>query len=348
MCLYPRLIRNRKYTKTKKNGGNIPPVTDKRVLMVPVGCQKCIECRKQKTRGWQIRLHEDIKEHRNGKMVTLTFSNESIAKLYERSSKILGYELDNEIATIAVRLFLERWRKKYKKSLRHFLITELGHNGTENVHLHGIVWTDKPLEEIEAIWGYGYVWKGKEQLGKLINYVSERTVNYIVKYITKTDPKHPGYNPKILTSPGIGRHYMNRVDWQNNKFNGTKTIETYRTNTGHKISLPIYWRNKIYSEEEREKLWLQRLDKEERWVCGERVKISNGEQDYYRVLKFYRERNIKMGYGSDEDNWERKEYEKQRRMLKQKERIKKGQEILEKLFGVTKTTIRGCRPEPRG
>jgi hypothetical protein len=48
MCLYPKFIRNRKYTVTKKNGGNVPEVKDKRALMVPVGCGKCMECKKQK------------------------------------------------------------------------------------------------------------------------------------------------------------------------------------------------------------------------------------------------------------------------------------------------------------
>jgi hypothetical protein len=38
MCLYPKLIKNRKYVANKKNGGNIPVPSDKRVLMVPVGC----------------------------------------------------------------------------------------------------------------------------------------------------------------------------------------------------------------------------------------------------------------------------------------------------------------------
>ena len=44
----------------KKNGGQVPPVSDSRVLLVPVGCGKCIECRKQKSRNWQIRLKADI------------------------------------------------------------------------------------------------------------------------------------------------------------------------------------------------------------------------------------------------------------------------------------------------
>ena len=48
MCLYPRFMKNPKYKPNKKNGGNPPTITDKRVKYVPVGCGKCIECRNQK------------------------------------------------------------------------------------------------------------------------------------------------------------------------------------------------------------------------------------------------------------------------------------------------------------
>ena len=143
MCLYPRLIKNRKYTSNKKNGGNIPPILDDRVKYVPVGCGNCIECRKQKAREWNVRLLEDIKTHRNGKFITLTFSDKAYADLAEvYKNKLDGYNLDNAIATLATRRILERYRKKYKKTIRHWLVTELGHNGTENIHLHGIIWTD--------------------------------------------------------------------------------------------------------------------------------------------------------------------------------------------------------------
>jgi len=121
MCLYPKLIKNRKYVSNKKNGGNIPPVTDQRILLVPAGCGKCIECKKQKSREWQVRLQEEIRHNNKGKFVTLTFSNESIKEL-AKEIKLEGYELDNEIATLATRRFLERWRKKYKKSVKHWLV----------------------------------------------------------------------------------------------------------------------------------------------------------------------------------------------------------------------------------
>ena len=100
--------------------------------------------------------------------------------------------MDNEIATHAVRRWLERWRKKTKKSVRHWLVTELGHARTEHLHLHGIVWTDQH-ELIANTWQYGHVWDGDEENGKRINYVNERTVNYIVKYVSKIDLIHPNY-----------------------------------------------------------------------------------------------------------------------------------------------------------
>ena len=48
MCLYPKLIKNKKYQKNKKNNGKIPECNDERVLYVPVACGKCIECMKAK------------------------------------------------------------------------------------------------------------------------------------------------------------------------------------------------------------------------------------------------------------------------------------------------------------
>lgn len=319
MCLYPKLIKNRKYISNKKNGGNIPPVTDARVLMVPVGCQKCIECKKQKARNWQVRLQEEIRHNKNGKFVTLTFSNESIKELTKNIEGVSGYNLDNEIATIAVRRFLERWRKKYKKSVKHWLVTELGGNGTENIHLHGIIWTNENAKTINKIWKYGFTWIGDKNND---GYVNEKTINYIVKYINKTDEKHKEYNSKILTSSGIGKQYTEREDAKKNKYNETETKETYTTKQGINIALPIYYRNKIYTEEEKEKLWLKKLDEEIRYICGEKIDISKNDKEYYKTLEYYRRKNKRLGYGDDNKNWELKRYENEKRNLKTLTRIK--------------------------
>lgn len=334
MCLYPRLIANPKYKPNKKNGGNIPPVLDDRVRTVAVGCENCIECRKQKARGWLIRLSEDIKVNTNGHFITLTLNTESLKELYNdvqtwklekgrrvhRTEKLEGYEVDNAIIKRAVELWLERHRKKHGKSVRHWLVSELGHQNTEHVHLHGIIWSDD-IKETLSHWKYGYVWDGYNKNGKRINYVTLKTINYIVKYITKVDAKHKFYKSVILCSAKIGANYNTERNRKNHKYIKGGTNNLYRNAAGYKIALPLYYRNKMYNEEEREKLWIEMLDKQERYICGEKVEIHNTMTEYYELLHWHREKNKQLGYGGL-DNWEQREYENDRRTKLIEQRIK--------------------------
>ena len=146
MCYWPTLIRNRHYIANKKNGGVIPAISDERQLYTPIGCGECEECRKQRQNGWITRMMEEIRTNEHGKVITLTFSNEWYTKLREEvlregnkelrkirknrrmkivdkekerrkiENRMTGYALDNEIATIATRKFLERWRYRYGSS----------------------------------------------------------------------------------------------------------------------------------------------------------------------------------------------------------------------------------------
>ena len=68
-----------------------------------------------------------------------------------------------------------------------------------------------------------------------------------------------------------------------NKYQDDKTDETYRLPNGAKSALPIYYRNKIYTDEEKEKLWLNKLDKQERYINGTKISVKNGEELYYKV-----------------------------------------------------------------
>ena len=121
MCLYPKLILNKKYTGTKKNKGVIPTLTDERVKYVPVGCGKCMECMKKKKREWQVRLLEEIKTDNTGQFVTLSFNEEELSKLEKEIKNDLSINKieENEIATLAIRRFLEKWRKETGKSVKH-------------------------------------------------------------------------------------------------------------------------------------------------------------------------------------------------------------------------------------
>lgn len=320
MCLYPKLIRNKKYKSNKKNGGVIPHCADERLLYVPVKCGNCMECCKQKEREWRVRLQEEIRDTENltPRFVTFTFSNESLNQLDDdvlsKGNRTLsGYNLDNASAKLGVRRFLERWRKKFKKSVKHWLVTEIGGNNTERIHIHGILFTNESIETIDEIWKYGHTWIGE--------YVSEKTINYIVKYISKTDEKHKEYKSIILTSAGIGKGYTKRKDSKNNKYREKSTNETYRTRDGQRFALPIYYRNKIYTEEEREKLWLEKLDEKTIYVNGIKIDVSENYDEYLAVLKEQQQLNKQLGYKDDSINTERKAYENELRNLKRMQRI---------------------------
>ena len=108
MCLYPKLIENKKYTKNKKNGGVVPAVSDNRVLWVTAACGKCFECRKQKARAWQVRMSEELRDNPNAIFVTLTISDESFEYIMDKYQ----IETNEECCKKMVRLFLERIRKE--------------------------------------------------------------------------------------------------------------------------------------------------------------------------------------------------------------------------------------------
>ena len=80
--------------------------------------------------------------------------------------------------------------------------------------MHGILFSDKTKEEISKFWKYGFI-DIKDKTNKGI--VNERTINYITKYITKTDEIHKEYKPIILASAGLGKKYIQRYDSIKNK-----------------------------------------------------------------------------------------------------------------------------------
>jgi hypothetical protein len=260
---------------------------------------------------------EDVKDYIGAKFVTLTFNEESLNDLrnvVNKDRKLEGYDLDNEVVVLAVKRFRERWRKKTKKSPRHWLVSELGDkNG--RIHMHGIVYGSK--EMIEEKWGYGFV--------DVKEHVNDVSISYITKYITKVDVKHKGYRPKICTSPGIGAGYIERSKGKHTYVKGN-TRTDYRLRNGVKVALPRYWKEKLWTEDEREEMWIEMLDKDERWIGGEKIqkKYDREDEQETELRKYWQERNERLGYGKREKKWDEIGYRNDKqRMNKKKERNEK-------------------------
>lgn len=302
MCLYPKLIKNKRYCNTKKNKGIIPECPDERLKYVTAACGKCYECRKQKARAWQVRLAEERRQNPDALFITLTISDEWFLKI----KKKYNLKKEEECIKKMIRLWLERVRKNSTKSIKHWFVTERGGNETERYHLHGIVWNIKDTTLITKLWQYGFTFIG--------SFVNERTMNYITKYITKTDIKHKDFSPIVLCSSGIGENYLSRSDSKLNRFRGKQTTETYRLRNGTKLNLPIYYRNKLYTDEEREQLFLNKIEKGKVWILGQKINIAD-EKTYFKLLK-QAQNDCQRLHGDDPVEWEKAKYE--RRLQKQR------------------------------
>ena len=95
MCLYPKLIPNRRYLPNKKNGGVPPACPDERLRYVTAACGDCLECRQQKQRAWKVRMNEELRQEPNAYFLTLTITDEHYAILKNK----YNLENDNDIAT---------------------------------------------------------------------------------------------------------------------------------------------------------------------------------------------------------------------------------------------------------
>ena len=337
MCLYPKYVKNPKYKPNKKNKGKPPVCEDKRLLYIPAKCGCCIECRKEKQREWRVRLEEELRSN-FGYFTTLTISPDGIKEI-EKQTGLKWEENPNEIATKGLRLFLERVRKDTKKSIKHWCVTELGED-KDRIHLHGIFFGQKSAELIKKHWKYGFVFIG--------GYCNSRSINYMTKYMLKVDVKHPTFKQIVLASSGIGSGYMNRLDYLWQKQNYKKIdVATYTFRNGTKMAMPKYYKNKIFTDKEKEVMWINNLNRGLLWIYGEKVK-ANDFQTIRNLREYWQNYGVNV-MGDNPQAWNeakvRRMEEKQRKYIAEAKRKaeKFGTEILMELPSQVEFPMQGVK-----
>lgn len=311
MCVINRqVLKNKAYTPTKKNGYAIPekPKDERQLYIKGCSCGWCYECRNKNANQWRVRLKEEVKanEFKNMIFITFTFSEKAYSKLTEevRGDIINQYgdikgEIDNEVAAKAIRYWSESIRHKHGKQPRRWLITERGGNETERVHIHGIIFTDIDNDTILKSWTFGIADDGRSTGRK--GWVNEQTINYITKYVFKTDSKHIDFKGRIFASAGIGKGYIqNELNRYRHRYQGEKTNTTYTDSQGYTCGLPKYYRDRLYTEEERRKLWTIQLDKNEDKIIIDGVEYNeNDNKAINQAIKNNELKNIELGYPSE-------------------------------------------------
>ena len=96
---------------------------------------------------------------------------------------------------------------------------------------------------------------------------------------------NPEYTGKVLCSPGLGAGYVKRIG-KRHEWKGEETKEDYYTKQGTYIALPKYYKYKLFTEDQREQLWIYRENSGEKFIGNFKIKITDEEsEEYYNVLK---------------------------------------------------------------
>lgn len=262
MCKNKIIIKNKRYQPTKKNGYTKETPRDRRLSYIEIPCGECKECKKKRKEMWRLRIENELLDSKSAIFFTGTFSDEAI----ENIEKQYGVKEENDIATKANRLFLERLRKKYNIKLTHWCITELG-SKKGRIHIHGIFFIKENQDikyvkdKIKREWDFGWNYLGYVDQGK--------TINYITKYMLKENENFKEFKPKVLASKKIGIGFIerNKMFYKYKEKNGQIEANTKMEYLdGRETYLIKYYKEKLYTTEERENILLSILDENKRKI----------------------------------------------------------------------------------
>lgn len=205
-------------------------------MQTPVPCGKCPECKKRRASAWSFRLMKEYERAESGSFVTLTYDPDNVPLSQNGFMTLNKRDLQ---------LFFKRLRKMHPDTkLKYYAVGEYGET-YKRPHYHIILFNAK-VELIHHAWKLGLI-----HIGTL----TEASVGYTLKYMckekaTKLFKRDDRAPERSYMSKGLGENYLTpqMIKWHKDK----PTERVYAvTSDSKKIALPRYYRNKIYSEEER-------------------------------------------------------------------------------------------------
>lgn len=278
-CITPIRIK----AKKKVSGGNWDGVVKEEGYSV-VPCGKCPECKKKRAQAWIFRLLKEEKIHKNSLFVTLTYapenvpiSNKGFMTLRKRDYQLFMKNLRNEINRNPAYADFKKLKVKY------YACGEYG-SDTWRPHYHAIMY-DTPPDAVVKAWSLGHVHIGN---------VSGDSIAYTTKYICKekrvpvhsNDDRVPEFS---LMSKNLGKNYLTleAINWHRTNAASYVVLEG-----GYTQALPRYYRDFIFSEDERELLNVVNQHKA-RDNFQRAVYDAGSEKEFYR-LQFERAKDVQQ------------------------------------------------------
>lgn len=208
----------------------------KEFRMLKVPCGKCLECKMRRVKSWYVRLLAEKEVSESAHFITITYDDE-----------YLPYS-ENGLMTLRYsdfQKFMKRLRKKHNgKPIKYYAVGEYGSN-RHRPHYHAIIF-NADCDDIVNSWHTGFVHIGK---------VTNASIYYTLKYISKapTQSNEPDEDDdrtkeKSLMSKGLGQSYLTKEKVKYHKKDVTRPVTLLG---GEVVALPRYYRDKIFTEEEK-------------------------------------------------------------------------------------------------
>lgn len=212
---------------------------------VPVPCGKCPNCKLNRVNGWVFRMLQEELRSETSHFVTLTYDTRFVPIT------------ENGFMTLRKRdfqLFMKRLRKAISIDypnvrLKYYAVGEYG-TKYKRPHYHAILFNVPDTRYIVEAWSIGSDPIGGVNIGS----VSGDSIAYTMKYIDKSSWKRSHARDDRekefpLMSKRIGANYLTDQTVAYHKADLTRCY--ILRPGGHRIAMPRYYKDKIYTERER-------------------------------------------------------------------------------------------------
>lgn len=226
---------------------------------VKLPCGKCPECLKRRASGWSYRLRKQGDVSTSALFVTLTFGNGMCPKSkkgyntlvkkddetqpYERKDGTIGFKTH----PLSIPAFIKRLRTiQGEPNIKYYAVGEYG-TENERPHYHLILFNSN-YDAVLRVWSLDGKPIGQVHFGD----VNGASIGYVLKYMTKPSkiPKHKNDDRMkefSLMSKGLGANYITEKMKQWHKASPDRMYITIED--GKKISMPRYYKDKIYGDD---------------------------------------------------------------------------------------------------
>lgn len=210
-----------------------------------VPCGVCMLCRKRRISTWAFRLYTELRNSDNAAMYTMTYAQNPISPN--------GYPT---LSKRDIQLFFKRARKlgdpsgskSLRKGLKYYVAGEYGEL-FGRPHYHAMIFNLNPLQSelLEETWKHGHIHKAPLNMA---------TIHYSLKYLNKgrwiqKDDTKDVEREFQLMSKGLGKDYLSPAMIKHHQ----DLLKGYvELPSGQKLPLPRYYKERIFSPDQRELL----------------------------------------------------------------------------------------------